>query len=67
MKDSKKIISSFHLQDELNPDIWEKLSKGEEKYVIKSEIREKLLKTAEVFIDYLDVDFFSATRERTGL
>lgn len=56
MNNSEKIINSFYLQDELNPDIWE-TDKGQ-KPKIKSEIREKLLKAAELFLDYLDVDFF---------
>ena len=52
----KKIISSFYLQDELNPEIWDEPSEGE--YKLKPEIRKRLLKVAELFIDYLDVDFF---------
>ena len=56
MMNDKKIINSFYLQDELNPDIWDELSEGD--YKLKPEIRKRLLKVAELFIDYLDVDFF---------
>ena len=56
MMNDKKIINSFYLQDELNPDIWDEPSEGE--YKLKPEIRKRLLKVAELFIDYLDVDFF---------
>jgi hypothetical protein len=56
MMNDKKIISSFYLQDELNPEIWDEPSDGE--YKLKPEIRKRLLKVAELFIDYLDVDFF---------
>lgn len=64
MSNDKKIINSFYLQDELNPDIW---YFPKEKYMgdpngqkpkIKPEIRERLLKTAKLFVEYLDVDFF---------
>jgi hypothetical protein len=64
MADTKKIINSFYLQDELNPDIWD-LTKEKntgdsegQKPELKSEIKSRLLKIAELFIDYLDVDFF---------
>jgi len=56
MMDDKKIINSFYLQDDLNPEIWDEPKKGE--YKLKPEIRKRLLKVAELFIDYLDVDFF---------
>jgi hypothetical protein len=64
MADTKKIINSFYLQDELNPDIWNLTkekntgdSEGQNPE-LKSEIKSRLLKIAELFIDYLDVDFF---------
>jgi len=56
MSSEKKIINSFYLQDELNPDVWTKEKNGD--YVLKPEIRKRLLKAAEIFVDYLDVDFF---------
>ena len=59
---SEKIINSFYLQDELNPDVWFLPSgKSEEdasNYKIKPEIRERLLKVGQLFIDYLDTDLF---------
>ena len=56
MQSNEKIINSFYLQDELNSDIWE--SSNNQKPKIKPEIRKRLLKAAEIFIDYLDVDMF---------
>ena len=59
---SKKIISSFYLQDELNPDVWflpnEKYMGGKDaqNYKLRPEIKERLDKVAELFIDYLDTD-----------
>jgi predicted nucleotidyltransferase len=47
------IIKSFKSQDELNPKIWEKDGKS---YKMKSDVREKLLETANLFIDSLGVD-----------
>ena len=57
MDNTEKIINSFYLQDELNPDIWD--SPEDAKLAnLKKEIRERLLKVAQIFIDYLDKDFF---------
>ena len=56
MMNDKKIINSFYLQDELNPDIWDEPNEGD--YKLKPEIRKRLLKVAQLFIDYLDYDFF---------
>jgi predicted nucleotidyltransferase len=47
------ILKSFESQDELNPKIWEKDGKS---YMMKPEVREKLLETANIFIDFLGVD-----------
>jgi hypothetical protein len=57
MTSDKKIINSFYLQDELNPNVWTspdnpKISK------LKPEIRERLLKIAEIFVDSLDIEIF---------
>jgi hypothetical protein len=64
MASDKKIIDSLYLQNELNPKIWyfpkEKYmgdSEGQEEK-LKSEIRDRLLKIANIFIDYLDVDLY---------
>ena len=50
---TSEIIKSFESQDVLNPKIWEKEGKS---YIMKPEVREKLLETANVFIDFLGVD-----------
>jgi predicted nucleotidyltransferase len=59
---TKEIIKSFKPQDELNPKIWylpkEKNmgdSDGQE-MKMRPEVREKLLETANIFIDFLGVD-----------
>jgi len=51
--DNTDIIKSFESQAELNPKIWEKDGQS---YIMKSEVREKLLETANLFIDFLGVD-----------
>jgi hypothetical protein len=40
----------------LNPEVWNKNEKGN--YTLKSEIQKKLLKVAEIFLDYVDIDIF---------
>lgn len=57
MAETEKIINSFYLRDELNPSIWDSFD-GNKKIVLKPEIRSRLLKTSELFVDYLDTDFF---------
>jgi predicted nucleotidyltransferase len=51
--DTSEIIKSFKPKKELNPKIWVKEGNS---YVLNSEVREKLLETANIFIDFLDVD-----------
>jgi len=51
--DTSEIIKSFKPKKELNPKIWVKEGNS---YVLNSEVREKLLETANIFIDSLDVD-----------
>ena len=51
--DTSEIIKSFKPKKELNPKIWVKEG---DSYVLNSEVREKLLETANIFIDFLDVD-----------
>jgi hypothetical protein len=64
MSNTQKIINSFYLQDELNPDIWYLPSNKDDKNYkdsdlkIKSDIRDKLLKIANYFIDFLNVEIF---------
>jgi predicted nucleotidyltransferase len=54
MNDFHKILKSFRLKENLNTDIWEKTN-GE--YTMKSKVRERLLKIANDFIEFLDVNF----------
>jgi hypothetical protein len=64
MASTEKIINSFYLQDNLNPEIWDLPNErymGDEEvqnYKLKPEIRERLLKVANLFIEYLDTDLF---------
>lgn len=61
---SKKIINSFYLQDKLNPDVWDLPNErymGDEEaqnYKLKPEIKTRLKKASEIFIEYLDTDLF---------
>ena len=62
MSNLKTIISSFKLQDELNPKIWyipnEKYMGDPEgqKEKLRSDIRERLLEISQYFIDSFDID-----------
>lgn len=56
MSNKNSIIQSLKLRDELNPEVWDKNQKGN--YTLKSEIQKKLLKVAEIFLDYVDIDIF---------
>jgi len=64
MEINKKIINSFYLQDELNPQIWylpNERHMGDpdaQNYKLKPEIRERLLKVADIFIEYLDTNLY---------
>jgi len=64
MESDSKIINSLYLQDELNPDIWylpnEKHMGDPEAqfYKLKPEIKERLLKVSEIFLDYIDIDIY---------
>lgn len=50
---TSEIIKSFDAQEELNPKIWKKDGSD---YEMRSEVREKLLEIANLFIDSLGVD-----------
>jgi hypothetical protein len=50
MSSTQKIINSFYLQDELNPDVWDS-PEDPKSAKLKKEIRERLLKVAQIFID----------------
>jgi hypothetical protein len=53
MNNIKSILGSFKIKDELNSNIWEKTDDG---YVMKQKVRDRLLKIANDFIEFLDVD-----------
>lgn len=57
MASTEKIINSFYLQDTFNPDLWDN-PENPKSVTLKPEIRERLLKVANLFIDYLDTDLF---------
>ena len=57
MSEESKIISSFSLQETLNPKIWNNHT-NPEKASLKPEIRKKLLEIAHEFMDFIDVEFF---------
>ena len=50
---TSEIIKSFDAQEELNPKIWKKDGSN---YEMRSEVREKLLEIANLFIDSIGVD-----------
>ena len=50
---NKNIISSFKVQEELNPDIW--YSDGEN-YKMKPEVRISLLDIVENYIEFVDIE-----------
>jgi hypothetical protein len=51
--ENKNIISSFKVQDKLNPEIW---SKDGENYTMKPEIRDSLLGVVEDYIKFTDIE-----------
>ena len=53
MSDFHKILKSFKLKETLNSDIWEKTNGS---YTMKPKVRERLLKIANDFIEFLDVN-----------
>jgi hypothetical protein len=57
MSNIEKIINSFYLQDEFNPEIWDN-SDEPKKVKLKPEIRKKLIEVSNVFIEFLDTDLF---------
>jgi hypothetical protein len=57
MSNIEKIINSFYLQDEFNPEIWDN-SDDPKKVKLKPEIRKKLIEVSNVFIEFLDTDLF---------
>jgi hypothetical protein len=59
----KKILKSFELKNSLSTDIFEKKN---ESYILKEDIREKLLKITDKFLDFINVDFFIFDIHLTG-
>ena len=55
MKLDKEILQSFNVKDELCPDIWEGQGKSAK---LKPNVRKKLLQIAELFREFVGVDFF---------
>jgi len=53
--ENEKIIKSFNLKPNLNPEIWENY-KDPNKAELKNEIRTRLLEIANEFIDFVEVD-----------
>ena len=64
MDNYDKILSSFYIQDELNPEIWNTLDDGS--YQMKDEVRSSLLEIAEEFVDFLGLDIFVSDITMTG-
>lgn len=60
----KKIIKSFEPKKELNPKIWDNNDRSSP--TLKPEIRERLLATANSFIDFLELDLFIDDAVITG-
>lgn len=60
MSDLKSILSSFRLQDELNPKIWESPNK------MSSKVRDRLIDIAYEFIEFLGVDVIISDVVMTG-
>jgi len=49
----KKIVNSFKVKEELNPDIW---NQEDETFKMKPEIRDSLLKIVEDYLAFIDLD-----------
>lgn len=64
MDNYDKILSSFYIQDVLNPEIWNTLDDGS--YQMKDEVRSSLLEIAEEFVDFLGLDIFVSDITMTG-
>lgn len=60
---TKEILKSFEPQNDLNPKIWDK--KGES-YVMKPDVRERLLEIANEFIDFLKIEIVITDIVLTG-
>jgi len=64
MEKVDKIISSFYIQDELNPEIWDETEN--ESYIMKDDVRDSLLIISNEFIDFLGLEIFVSDITMTG-
>ena len=64
MGQNDRIISSFYIQDELNPEIWNESEDGS--YTMKGEVRNSLLTIANEFVDFLGIEIFVSDITMTG-
>lgn len=64
MGQNDRIISSFYIQDELNPEIWNESEDGS--YTMKDEVRNSLLAIANEFVDFLGIEIFVSDITMTG-
>lgn len=64
MANFEKILSSFYVQDSLNPKIWETPDSSDSTMI--ESVREKLLEIANEFVDFLGVEIFVQDIHMTG-
>jgi hypothetical protein len=64
MANFEKILSSFYVQDSLNPKIWENPNSSDSTMI--ESVREKLLEIANEFVDFLGVEIFVQDIHMTG-
>jgi hypothetical protein len=64
MEQNDRIISSFYIQDKLNPEIWNESEDGS--YTMKEEVRNSLLTIANEFVDFLGIEIFVSDITMTG-
>ena len=64
MGEYTNILNSFKVRDELNQDVWDIDSSGNA--TIKPEIRESLLRVANEFLEYLNLEIFIEDIYLTG-
>lgn len=64
MGQNDRIISSFYIQDKLNPEIWNESEDGS--YTMKEEVRNSLLTIANEFVDFLGIEIFVSDITMTG-
>ncbi len=64
MGQNDRIISSFYIQDELNPEIWNESEDGS--YTMKEEVRNSLLAITNEFVDFLGIEIFVSDITMTG-